>query len=176
MKMKKIVVVLSALALALGAQAASVDWQYTGVSEQTGYTVYVFTDAVAAQYDTFADFTKASVANAKIVETGGRTKTYWTSQQTYVEGAPIGENLYFAVIKDADATEYTYGSMSTVGKIYDPAAQQTSPGIIKAANANVMTPGKIGGVTPPGPSDVPEPTSGLLLVLGGAALALRRRR
>ena len=81
---------------------------------------------------------------------------------------------------------------SAAGLVYDPGNQETSPGskdmttIAELAKAfggggdNPPGPGPDDPPTPgPGPGgdgDVPEPTSGILLMIGGAALALRRRR
>ena len=110
-----------------------------------------------------------SVQVATVLETGGRTKVYATGKQSYVSTESIGDALYFAIISDSSATEYKYGTVSTSGLVYDPGAQQTSPGAMKISNASLTSVGSIGQA-------VPEPTSGLLLLLGMAGLALRRKQ
>ena len=111
-------------------------------------------------------------------------------------------NVYFVVV-DAEGSTFGVTSVSDMtGSVYDPTAQESSSGNNTSLSSSSITKSGIawgtgGGDNPPGPDDppgpgpddpptpgpgpggdgdVPEPTSGLLLMIGGAALALRRRR
>ena len=79
------------------------------------------------------------------------------------------------VLFDADTADNAGSGFFTVSGITemttaDYTAAIDASGIGTASNMTI--PVTSGGSS----SDVPEPTSGLLLVLGGAMLALRRRR
>ena len=113
-------------------------------------------------------------------------------------------NVYFVVV-DADGSTFGVTSVSDMtGSVYDPTAQESSSGNNTSLSSSSITKSGIawgtgGSDDPPGPGpddppgpgpddpptpgpgpggdgDVPEPTSGILLMIGGAALALRRRR
>ena len=153
--------------VAVCASAASVDWNYVGIANQEGYKVYAFTSAVAAEYDTFADLiANASTFTGTVTAHSGRTGTsYYTDSTTLADAS---DTLYLVVVSGSDATEYKYGSVSTAGYTYDPSAQESSPGTLSIPASSITSTGTIGSV--------PEPTSGLLMLVGLAGLALRRRR
>ena len=167
--MKKLLTIGAVALAAVCANAASVDWGYTGTADEVGYTVYAFSSAVAAQYDTFDDLiASAGATTGTVTERSGRTGT--TYRTDYQSLAGVSDTLYIVVVSGSDATEYKYGSVSTSGFTYDPDAQETSPGQLNVPASAITNTGKIGT------SSVPEPTSGLLMVLGLAGLALRRKR
>jgi len=165
--MKKLVL-FGAVALAAAcSNAAAVAWSYTGTADQVNYTVYAFSSAVAAQYDTFADLiASASAATGTVTAHSGRTGTTYYTADTTLSG--VADKLYLVVVSGSDATEYKYGSVSTSGYTYDPDNQESSPGKLSVLAASISSTGTIGAV--------PEPTSGLLLLLGVAGLALKRKR
>ena len=168
--MKKLLTMVVVALAVVCARAASVDWNYVGSSDQEGYTVYAFSSAVATQYDTFADLiaNAGSVTGTVAAHTGRTGTTYYTDPTSL---AGVSDTLYLVVVSGSDATEYKYGSISTSGYTYDPDAQQTSPDTLSVPASAITSTGKIGGS-----SSVPEPTSGLLMLLGVAGLALRRKR
>lgn len=152
---------------AVCANAATVDWKYTGTAAEQGYTVYAFTSAVAAQYDTFDDLiASASTYTGTVNPVSGRTGTTYYTNPTSLTG--VSDTLYLVVVSGSSATEYKYGSVSTAGYTYNPDAQETSPGALNVLASAISNTGTIGSV--------PEPTSGLLLLLGVAGLALKRKR
>ena len=165
--MKKILTMGVVALAAVCANAASVDWSYTGTADQANYTVYAFSAAVAAQYDAFADLIAAAGAGTGTVAAhSGRTGTTYYTDNTTLSG--VSDKLYLVVVSGTDATEYKYGSVSTSGYTYNPDAQESSPGALKIPASAITSTGTIGSV--------PEPTSGLLLLLGVAGLALKRKR
>ena len=200
--MKKLVIVLSMVVAAGVAKAAIVDWAVSGAAAQDGYTVYLLTSA-PGDYSSVSDLAGASVANAKIAKSG---RVYTTGdQKASGDKVTKDADFYFAIISGDDATSYTYlQAEGMTAMVYDPDNQESSPGKYNSATAAAILGGTTkdfaGGTgggddpgpgpdDPPGPGpdnpttpgpggdgDVPEPTSGLLLMIGGAALALRRRR
>ncbi len=61
--------------------------------------------------------------------------------------------------------------------VYDPQLQEASKGTFKGVNSATILAGSSKSFGNGGGSEpIPEPTSGLLLVVGGALLALRRRQ
>ena len=179
--MKKLVVIAAVAAAVVSAKAASVDWNVAGTSAQTGYTVYLLT-SIADSYDSAADLAAAAVGSATIAKNG---RVYGTGDQTS-KGAGITadsmKNAYYAIVSSADATSFNYVSLGDLsGRVYNPDNQETSPGQYNSTSAAQILAGtskNFGGSTPtpPGPGPIPEPTSGLLLVVGGAMLALRRKQ
>ena len=190
--MKKLVVVLSMVAAASVAKAAIVDWAVSGAAAQDGYTVYLLT-AAPGEYKSAGELASASVASAKIEKSG---RVYTTGDQK-ASGDKVTKDsdFYFAIISGDDATSYSYLQAEGMNSlVYDPDNQESSPGKYNSMTAASILDGTVknftgGGDNPPGPDDpptpgpgpggdgdVPEPTSGLLLMIGGAALALRRRR
>ncbi len=195
--MKKLIVMFAAAAMAFGAQAAAVDWS-TGVfngpdgsSSKTGSkysgvylaTITVYSDAAGetelgtASSDSVK---KTGVINSTVDVTepaSGTTSTYYT--KLVIKDIATGKEL-----------ESTMGSFTWTGgaltapslTFYGPdAGGFASGGAPSASAAGWATPG--GGGTPdpgptpgPGPDPLPEPTSGLLLLIGGAMLALRRKQ
>ena len=99
--------------------------------------------------------------------------TYATGATSFYQVALVGDNLYIsdAVDVPVKATGSTFVSGFENNEAAGGAAADTSGTYAGAgwyAAAATPTPGPTPGV--------PEPTSGLLLVVGGAMLALRRRR
>lgn len=105
---------------------------------------------------------------AKEYDLGAFSDSYSASEST------INQN-YYVVLFDADTAGSAGSALITVSGVTDMTtadytAALDASGIGTASNMKI--PVTSGGSS----SDVPEPTSGLLLVLGGAMLALRRRK
>lgn len=170
--MKKLVMML-ALALAIfSAKAACVDWKVSGAASDVGKTVYLLTSIEGI--DSVDALSASAVASAGIIKSG---RTYGTGEQNAVNAAITEDSMkdsYFVIVSD-DAKSFTYVKADLSGFVYDPAAQQTSPGSFDSLSVSAIAAGTrqdFGG----GGGDVPEPTSGLLLLVGGAMLALRRKQ
>ena len=171
--MKKLIII-AALALSAGfAKAASVNWQITnGTAAQVGYNVYL----VAAIDNTWTS--GADVAAAAATLGTGTSGTVVKNGRTYIiasttaSGEGITEtsmkNAYLVLVQSDSAKEYTYVSAdlsaSVFGETDAPKAafSTTTAALLAGTSANFAA--------------VPEPTSGLLMLLGVAGLALRRRR
>ena len=163
----------------LSLSAAQYVWSYDAYGEfSDGASVYAFSGASGIGA-TLAALLKDEGVDAFNTALSG----YNYSTDTLSGGAASG-TIYNAgatdyatvfVFKDgvAEGKEFAYyDGVDASGSVYTPPAGGTPLelwGDDPYTTATIKTAG--GGGT-----DVPEPTSGLLLVLGGAMLALRRRR
>ena len=180
--MKKLIVLLGAVAAIGIAQAASVTWSMTQVKTPadatvsgSGYLAMVF-DATTSQSDVIA------AVLAKDATTLGNLANDW--KQTTVSNAAgllssSGNGTYAA--SDTFSVYVVLFDASTVADAGNYFITATKSGSINAAGSNATlafgtfasqaaAAGSSGGWTA-----VPEPTSGLLMLLGMAGLALRRR-
>ena len=183
--MKKMIVVGFAIAMAFVANAASLNWSLGGGTLSPSpdgsalnnrcsyYTLLLFTADKASEVDAmiaegrFSDLASLAVASSVASKTGAFSGTL-----NDLTGA---SETVFAIIFDtysqtetiADASYYYRTGMVTQDT-YDPFG--TDPATIAGFTSAQMT----GSWMPT--ADVPEPTSGILFILGMAGLALRRRR
>ena len=182
--MKKLMIALAVVAMGVAANAASYTWSTTGrlydgadtPEKITSGTAYLLFASALTQSDLVTAFaadaaTAASTVSAKAVSTGTIgsnariADTAFTSDVTSDQTAYFvvfnGDNMYVSITADAEymavgESGITFASISTSSKVLnDVAAGYAGAGWYGA---------------------VPEPTSGLLMLLGMAGLALRRRR
>ena len=186
--MKKIMFVVAAALLALGAQAAAVNWTGSNVyagdgtsNKGSGYVGYLFleSDYTAAQVAAAIDAGNWSTVSGKALAqqyttTAGKYTGPAASDSTVAESLGGTSQTAYAVIFNAgsvdSATKYYVtgtktmtinGVGSTVFALGSQAASQTASW------------GTVPGGSTPG---IPEPTSGLLLLVGAGMLALRRKQ
>ena len=172
--MKKLIIVAAAVLCGTFARAASVNWQVTGATaDQVGYSVYMvaaISDAWTSGADVAKDATSLGTGTSGTIAKSGRV---YSISSTTASGEDItaSSSLYLVLVKSADATDYTYVSMGDIsGAVYEPPASATTTFSTTSAALLAGTAGSFSS------SSVPEPTSGLLMLLGMAGLALRRRR
>lgn len=191
--MKKLVVVAFAALAVVSAKAASVDWSYVingqaggSATEFTGYSVYLVDKSY---YDSLgSEVTKDSItADGKylmkkdIQQTGksgkgANTKYVFSAQGNITDDALVEGTTYnyYLVLVNGDeyqSTPYSYAARDPAGT---PAASSYTTEI--ASTSISTTPFYTGGGSGGGTDPLPEPTSGLLLLVGGAVLALRRKQ
>ena len=180
-------VVLAGFALAISAQAATVNWIMAGVTQPgktdagSGYVAYLFASSVSESLAS----TYTAVAQSAIVSAieagkfgdyvGNAVSTATTGASGNIGQAGIGSfgagdslSLY-AVIFDAA----TYGAAENYATTASnkSVAFTSSTGAKPASWASFSSTAGQGWQT----MAVPEPTSGLLLLLGMAGLALKRK-
>ena len=182
----------AAAAVAVASQAAQFSWTATQVREgwdnadnkATG-TAYLFLIG--------SEVTQASIASAisgatdatalgttlagKAIDTADFSGGAISSLSGEGISATAPAQLFFAVISD-DGHVYQ-SSAVTVDTISAIGGTEIIFGSQKSATSAAAAWSTVGGSTPPtppGPGPVPEPTSGLLLLVGGAMLALRRKQ
>ena len=171
-KMKKLVLLASIVAATMS-QAASVTWAsgalIKGPSDAYmaagAIKMYVFEFASQAAYDA-ADIASLDVSGATL--SGATTKSTAAISLVDTTSYGPGDTIYSAVIFTTtdSGKDYYMGAKFT-------ATVNDLDGDVSFASLK----SKVGSWTTSGGStDIPEPTSGILLLVGGAMLALRRRR
>ncbi len=170
--MKRLIVVLGAIAIVFGAQAASVDWKVPATSATTGYSVYLLTE-LASSYESAAALASAAVASGTIAKNGRDYLAMGTAASDAITTTSM-KNAYWVIVAPGDnVTSYNYVKTDMSAMVYDPDNQESAPGTFNSVSAADMLAGTSANFQT---QTVPEPTSGLLIVLGMAGLALRRRR
>ena len=167
--MRKLMIIAAAAMAVLSAKAAAVDWKVTGTAATEGYSVYVLT-SLADSYESISDIAAASVGSGTIAKTGRNTYAVGTAKGSSVTSTSMA-NAYFVLVENSSATSYTYYKTDMSALVYDPDNQESSSGTFNANAATMLSSGTSANF-----AAVPEPTSGLLMLLGVAGLALRRRR
>lgn len=184
--MKKIMVMLGVVALAACAQAASVLWNSGTVVNSAGTTANATTALVnayvweitEAQYNTYNALSGTALSDAINKDFASALASADISGATNARGAVnlkgatahgAGDVVYGAILYvDAVNTGYYMGNVA----VAEFAAEQN---VTMANLANIQGGGASGTATAWSSAPVPEPTSGLLLLMGLAGLALRRK-
>lgn len=188
--MKKLVIAFAAVAVAAIAQAATVDWAFSSKNTIKTYSggdgasiaVYLLDTGATDYAKTIAGIADGSITASSITSAAG----YLTSGTTGASGAKLGKasgsatvaspgvdySLVFVYFETVDSKDYYYLSSAATGKSYDGSAEYPSGTTVSWAS-DAYSQSNWHAVST---SSVPEPTSGLLMLLGMAGLALRRRR
>ena len=174
-----------AIAFAAVSQAASIYWgsDQSGILLPDGETtadgqVTMYLYEITAQE--FAGFSGTADQISKAVfEKYGKTSTnnmlddWGTTMLTDSRDFNVGDTAYAAVVFTYNDGEKDYFKGNIASYTFDAAADAT----IGALDVNLGGTGNIvGGSGAIAWQSVPEPTSGLLLLLGVAGLALKRKR
>jgi len=168
---------VAAVALATIANAASFDWKLQTGAAYSGMNVYGITGSTAAAVLAACQSNDSAIwdsafAGFTAFEATGTNNRAGASGKT--NGIAAGDNLVFVIVDGdvADGSKYWVVNDYTIqaANVYEPPSSGTIATIV------MSTQGTAGSGTFTASSPVPEPTSGLLMLLGMAGLALRRRR
>ena len=182
--MKKLMMLAGAMVASLNVSAAAVNWGSGTITLQGGtqagkgdVNAYLFEltkadyDKLTADkvYETYkdslgtADATKSSTAKG-VANLTGKTTTYGQ-----------GDTAYAAILYVSKDGSYAIGNLASY--TFDSAMDGDVANLASSLGGNPANgPVSWGSTTGGGSGGVPEPTSGLLLLVGGAMLALRRKQ
>ena len=175
--MKKLIIAGIAMVLGIVANAASAEWSAEGIyGYETGayapstYLIYAFDTSALTRDAAISQFSAQDFSNISL---GFVADDYDSGEAVgaitgYANGAPVNAYLVVFNSDSADTATYAYVSDVVSGAI-GAAGQSPSLGFDLSSSATASNWTSLG-------SPVPEPTSGLLMLLGMAGLALRRRR
>ena len=183
--MKKLIIALAAVVVATAVQAASFDWKTgtTGKVYEAGTTTllasgtaYIFDAASVSQQAVLTAFLddktwttgnlhSKSVSSGAIAATKGEAFSYGVADTTY--------NFYVALV-NGDSIFISDTVSVTAPNISYETAQFNLKSASQAAVTELEKTGSFAGGG--WYTAAPEPTSGLLLLLGMAGLALKRKR
>ena len=181
--MKKLMVLVAAIALACAGQAATVDWKLNVAGQGAAWNgagAYVMAfngsdyDAVIKLLTVTGSDNMASDLGAyALVGNGSSQFAVGSNRGTATTSSAVstgvtGDKMFWVV--------FTEGSMDAKSAIQWTAATDVSGFKYEAGNPSpgtfaITSVANVGEI-----ASVPEPTSGLLLLLGMAGMALRRRR
>ena len=185
--MKRLMMVIAASVIGFTANAASYQWACSssffdgtgGTGKMAdGTSVYLMFESVYSQTALVADFAGAGVDTSKTLgsldisggKIGAGTATYGTTDnQTAYLAVIIGDRLFISSTAAADYTLVGTSSITFSSQAYLTRYNNTEKTLLPDTQASA-------GYTGAGWYAVPEPTSGLLMLVGLAGLALRRRR
>lgn len=178
--MKKLLIACATIAIAFGAQAATVNWSASKVYQPetttagAGYAVYMFwtaTEGAAYDLSQFAGIADGDMTILSSKEWLGATSaTGKVSGSKDIAGVVTDGSKYAAALvvfdaASAEAASNYFVAASPVVQSSTIAGSSVTFAFGSQAEANWTS-----------IATVPEPTSGLLMLLGMGALALRRRR
>ena len=195
--MKKMLIALAAVVAGVAVHAATIDWKFQVTASATdyhaaNYTLYLVD---ATKWDaaksgagiTAATFTDSSIIYAQTTFAAGTGKS--ASSKTYVSNIAGGStagasatalsdsivaagetlNVYYVILDSATDPSKYYVSEKTALTGRAATGTQVMTGFGSVANSAVSW-------TATQSAAVPEPTSGILMLLGLAGLALKRKR
>jgi len=182
--MKKLIVAALAIASAVVVNAASVNWSMAnGVlapspdgSASSGrasyYTMLIFTDSQASAVD-------SAIAAGNFTSLGTLAKSTYQAAKAGTFGGTVSgltgtSATLFAVVFDTYSTTETIADAGYYHKTGTVTQNTFDPTGSDPATTAVFTSTQMTGTWTA--TSVPEPTSGVMLLLGMAGLALRRRR
>jgi len=183
--MKKLMIIAASVMLAAVTQAASVGWNIAAGNTAYGgcaYQLYVIGQNGVESVAAIAAMLVAGTDTSEYVFGSGALNASGVGSVTgTASGKTLGEGTYesFAVIFDSAtpiAGEAQFAVVSGAANLTKTVGSSTASITFMTGNASSQGFLDAGKWQSYGTAPVPEPTSGLLMLLGMAGLALRRKR
>ena len=182
--MKKLMVVLAGIAMATSVQAASVYWTCKEVQDALGADVsgiaYFVNAATLSRSDALALEGKGASAFTTALGSSysfsGADGNFGVGKAAAVANASLGltdgsdYNVYLMIFDTATVTDSSKFFVTDAKSLATLSGADDAASVKWGSQAGATSWASVGG------SAVPEPTSGLLLLVGMAGLALRRKR
>ena len=181
--MKKLMFMLAAAVAVVSAQAASVSWTCTNVKDGDGNAisgVAYFINAATLSQDAFKALSGADAFNTALSGMYSYTPTdagkYTVSSTAAVANSALGlsdtttYSVYLAIFDTATITDSSNYYLTSPLSLTTVSGAETAQIKFGSQSTASQAAGAWTSV------NVPEPTSGLLMLVGLGALALRRRR
>ncbi len=168
--MKKLMTLAAVVCATLFANAASVNWSISGSADTVDYKIYIV-GAISDAWTSVADLATAAseygAGGAGIIVKQGRAYG--------VAGSLASDNItktsgdaFFVIVSGDDASDYYYVKADLSALSYE--GVETPPGEYATTAADLLA-GTHGSF-----QSIPEPTGAMLVLLGVAGLALRRKQ
>ena len=176
--MKKLMIALAAVAMAAGAQAAAVTWSVNNIQASPdaavndGWIVQIFDAATTYDYEAARAGTITALSSSTAYQSG----TIFKATASFGDYGPNTLVNIYAVIYDAASID---GAQNYIVSTQFSKSMPASGSPLSAAFGNMAgtTTGNLfKGQEWQSTGSVPEPTSAMLLLLGVAGLALRRKQ
>lgn len=178
--MKKLLIAAAMVCAAAFVQAATVNWGISNVKDSSGgsptagWAVMAFYTEVGAGSAAIESAIAAGTAGTLAFDTGSLTVSLSKGKVSAKDATVAGitdttknYDFYFAVFNNSDATKATeYVLVGDLNRAYSGMSSK----YVTSGNFSGLAWADIGGG-----GDTPEPTSGVLMLLGMAGLALRRK-
>ena len=188
--MKKLMIVAAVALAAIGLNAATVNWGaskgylYDGASGNkvtSGSAYLMFVTADYTQSDLVAAFKAADGKADATIAAMSASGAMAAGTGTIGSNARIEGSSTYGLTADASAYFVVFADnkmyVSITGDaVYDPVTQEADLSFASISSSSKLDLQASAGYSSAGWYAVPEPTSGLLMLLGMAGLALRRKR
>lgn len=176
--MKKLVVTFAAVATAVAMQAATVDWNASislmdaNFTEVEGTVTFFLTSDLTTPLATSPLTISGGVAEGTVT---GEDGANWTARVTISNFDGESQSYYYDYAFDMDSVNHP-GSPDAASYLAALGGEVGTALTLDGALDLFSSPASQGFSPAGGGGDIPEPTSAMLLLVGGAMLALRRKQ